>query len=257
MPTSISGVKPKAWYQKKWFVEVISGLPPIGGTGVGAFQMFRAPDNHALGWILVGVGLGATIAVIAKVYHAVQSDKKETPEIIHDGLHGAMFVVHAAAAQACGLTLEDGLKRIRATFHRVVFPDGGSEPTEYEQVVNYVGRGGGGRDRRFSLALGITGLTIRANGDLISANRKNADINLYEQELVTDWGYTPGEAKKLQRDPMAWLAVPVHDSDTDRTIGIVYLDSTDAGAFDESACLEAIVTACLGLTKYVGQRYGQ
>lgn len=257
MPTSIAGNKKVSWYKRKAVIESISSVPPLVVAGIAAYRLLRDPSTETLGWISVGAAVWLALSMILKIVQAIGQDNKEAPEVQHDGLQGAMVVVHAATSHACGLTIDDGLSKIRVTFHRVVFPDDGADPTEYEQLLEYVGRGGGGRDRRFSVALGITGKAIRAEGDAIYAKRKNTDVVAYEKELVNDWGYSAGEAKKLKRDPMAWLAVPVRDSDTDKTIGIVYLDSTDAGVFDTPGCQEGILTACLGVTRYVGKRYGK
>lgn len=256
MPAKIGGNKKVRWFQRKAVAEAMGSVPPLVVAAIGAYRLLQDPATEPLGWASAAAAVWLLGAFCLKTIQAVDQDKKIAPEFQHEGISGAICVVHAAASHACGLDIASGLKNIRVTFHRLVLPEDDSEPTQYEQLIDYVGRDGGGRDRRFSVALGITGRAFRADGDAILAKRKNADIAAYEKELINDWGYSAGEAKKLKREPMAWLAVPIRDSDTDKTIGIVYLDSTVASDFDTPGSQEGILTACLGVTRYVGQRYG-
>ena len=120
--------------------------------------------------------------------------------------------------------------------------------------MDYVGRSGGGKGRVFPVSIGISGMAIRT-GDAWAAERKNTDIAKYQKELIEDWGYTSAATREVSTEPMSWLAVPLRDSDTDKVIGLVYLDSTVAKAFETEAVKTAILTACLGVTKYVEKRY--
>lgn len=257
MPALITGHKKLSWHERKGVTELLIGGPAFATACIVTWRLLIDPKTNIYGWISVATLAWLALGLVLKILQASKQDKKESAGTSHDGIHGALYVVHAAASHACGLQMDAGLEKIRVTFHRVIFKDDGSDPTEYEQIFDYVGRKGGGVDRKFSVAIGISGKAIRSGGDAIKAKRKNANVSQYEQELIDDWGYTAQAAKQVSREPMTWLAVPVRDSDTDKTIGIVYLDSTDPSAFDADVGVGAILTACLGVTKYVGVRYGK
>lgn len=257
MTTIIPGKKRLSWYDRKGIVELITGLAAFGAIVVSSYQLYQDPNKKIYSYWTAGAFLIAALGFALKVRHGNAQDRKEIEGVDHDGIQGAMYVVHAAAAHACGLQLAEGFKTIRATFHRVIYEDSRgkiSNPTEYEQVMDYVGRGGEGKNRRFPISVGISGLAVRL-GDPIASERKNASIAEYQRELIEDWGYTPIAAKGVSTAPMSWLASPIRDSDTDKVIGIVYLDSTAPKAFEAEAVKSAILTACLGVTKYVEKRY--
>lgn len=257
MSTLITGPKKLAWYERKGITELLIGGPAFVTACIAAWRLLVDPTTVTFGWISTVALIWLAVGLVLKVLQSTKQDQNEGVGTSHDGIQGALYVVHAAACHACGLQLDAGLQRIRVTFHRVIFKEDGTDPTEYEQIFDYVGRKGGGIGRKFSVAIGISGKAIRSGGDAIKAKRKSTDVDQYEQELINDWGYTAKAAKQVSRDPMTWLAVPVRDSDTDKTIGIVYLDSIDASAFDADLGVAAILTACLGVTKYVGVRYGK
>lgn len=257
MTAIIPGKKTLAWHDRKVIVESITGLAAFAATALASYQLYQDPAKRVYSYWTLGVFLIAALGFCLKIWQGNSHDRKEIDGVDHDGIQGAIYVVHAAAIHACGLQFDDGFKTIRATFHRVVYEgseNGAADPAEYEQVMDYVGRKGGGKSRRFSIGVGISGLAVRL-GDPIATERKNANIEQYQRELIEDWGYTPAAAKGVSTEPMSWLASPIRDSDTDKVIGIVYLDSTAPKAFEAEAVKTAILTACLGVTKYVEKRY--
>lgn len=257
MGTLIPGKKKLAWYDRKGLLEAVLSLSAFAVVLLSSYQLYQDPAKRAYAYWTVGIFAIAAFGFFLKIRQATVQDRKEIDGVDHDGIRGAVYVVHAAACHACGLQLDQGLKNIRATFHRVVHSDkrgAPSEPAEYEQIIDYVGRKGGGNLRKFSVNVGITGLAFRL-GDVIAAERKSADLAQYQKELIEDWGFTPSAAKQVSEEPMSWLAIPIRESGTDKVIGIVYLDSTAQNAFQTPQVQTAILTACLGVTKYVEQRY--
>lgn len=255
--TSIPGKKKLAWYDRSVVVELLAGLSAGAAMVLASYQLYIDPTKRIYSYWTFGIFLLAAFGIVLRIRRGNSSDREKIDGMDHDGIQGAIYVVHAAASYACGLRLDDGLKKIRATFHRVVYKDGSddsSDPVEYEQVMDYVGRKGGGKGRRFSIGLGICGQAIRT-GDLYVAERKNSDIGEYQKELIAEWGYTRAAAKSVSTEPMSWFASPLRDSATDKVIGIVYLDSTDQNAFVADSAKSAILTACLGVTSYVEKRY--
>lgn len=256
MATVIPGKKELAWYKRKGFTEAVGGIAALLSTCLASYQLYLDPAKRDFSYWTLGIFSVAAFAFGLKVIQGNAQDRKEIDGGDHDGIQGAIYVVHATACHACGLAPSEGAKTIRATFHRLIYNDAkkAADPTEYEQVMDYVGRSGGGKGRVFSVSIGISGMAIRT-GDAWAAERKNTDIAKYQKELIEDWGYTAAATREVSTEPMSWLAVPLRDSDTDKVIGLVYLDSTVAKAFETEAVKTAILTACLGVTKYVEKRY--
>ena len=252
MGKEISGLTSVKWYQKKWVGEVVSSVPPLVGACIAAYRLFLEPATVLFGYISAAAAVWLLGASALKTAAAVRQDKKEHASYEHDGLRGAMHIVHAAVTQACGLSLQDGLKQIRVTFHRVVPPVDKAET--YEQIINYVGRTSSGIGRKFNVRTGIVGKAIRKS-DVYVAQRQNDDVKAFQDELISNWSYAVQDAKNASIDAMAWMAIPVTDVQGHDTVGVVYIDSTDRTAFTGEERRSAIVMACAGLTRYVGERY--
>ena len=124
-----------------------------------------------------------------------------------------------------------------------------------EQVTEYVGVApkSGRIGRRFPANAGIIGKAFRENVVLVG-RRANDDYELYLQELITEWNYTPDQARRSNPASMEWMAVPLYDSDRDRVQAILYLDASKRGFFTP-ARQEVVLRAVSGIAVFVGKRY--
>ena len=84
--------------------------------------------------------------------------------------------------------------------------------------------------------------------------RANDDYELYVQELITEWNYTPDQARRLNPASMEWMAVPFHDADHNRVEAILYLDASKRGFFTP-ARQEIVLLAVSGIAVFIGKRY--
>jgi hypothetical protein len=248
MSNHIPGLEKKGLLQKKWVAELVSSGPPVLVAGVGATSAFSVNP-------IMGGALGAGVVWLLgastwKVMHARTQDEAATQKTSHDGLVGALHVLHTAIAHVCDIKSED----LRVTIHRVVPPLDNSE--SIEQIVPYVGGNGGGAGRTFSLRSGITGLSIRL-GKPVAASRVSDDESAYREELKDKWGYTEKEARALSPDRRSFMAVPIRGKHHIR--GVVYLDSTKRGAFESggTGLANSVVSACSGINQYCNARYGE
>jgi hypothetical protein len=124
-----------------------------------------------------------------------------------------------------------------------------------EQVTEYVGvtPKSGRIGRRVPANAGITGKAYRENVVLVG-RRANDDYELYLQELITEWNYTPDQARRLNPAAMEWMAVPLYDADHDRVEAILYLDASKRDFFTP-ARQEIVLLAVSGIAVFVGKRY--
>jgi hypothetical protein len=75
----------------------------------------------------------------------------------------------------------------------------------------------------------------------------------YIRELVENWNFTEGDARRLNPATMAWMAVPI--TNLSGTLeGVLYLDATDRDFFTEERQWLAI-QATTGIAKFVARRY--
>jgi len=187
-----------------------------------------------------------------KILHARTQDQAAEQQSSHDGLLGALHVLHKSVAHACSINLAQG-EDLRVTVHRVVPPLESAE--QLEQIVPYVGGAGGGAGRIFSIRSGITGLAIR-KGKPMAATRVSDKDAEYREELKVKWSYTDNDAKALSSDRRSFMAIPILGKDAVQAV--VYLDSNKADAFPEGTTIAGlIVAACSGLNEYCNARYGQ
>jgi len=124
-----------------------------------------------------------------------------------------------------------------------------------EQVTDYVGvtPKSGRIGRRFPANAGIIGKAYRENVVLVG-RRANDDYELYLQELITEWNYTPDQARRSNPAAMEWMAVPFYDADHDRVEAILYLDASKRDFFTP-ARQEVVLRAVSGIAVFVGKRY--
>lgn len=251
-PKHIPGTAKPKWISKKWLVELLAGIPPFGLALVGGIRLVQDPATERLGNWSLGLALLLLIAFIVKIAHARYLDKETAAKLDHDGLRGAIFVLHAAACELCGIDPNEANDDLRVTFHRVVPPL--NEPLEIEQIVPYVGGKGGGSGRKNSVRAGLTGRCIRMKEPL-TMHRETVDEARYRAELAADWGYTEAEARAVMPDRMSFMAVPVLDRSKQHALGVIYIDAKRQNSFVDAAVRSSLIQACGGVTRYVSERY--
>jgi hypothetical protein len=82
--------------------------------------------------------------------------------------------------------------------------------------------------RCLDVSKGIVGKCFRTGEAQIQVVNRNAD---YRSELVTKWGFTEEETRKISSDKRAFLALPIVNKN-DKVGAIVYLDAKSRTAFD-------------------------
>lgn len=260
----IHGLGKRAFYERKWLVEAIAAGPPFLGAMYAAYKAWRATAGDAeeasasiatLGidtWVLGGVCAWLLVASLIKVLAAKAQDAKEDLAKGHDGLVATLHVVHAVVARAGRLETPAQLKSLRVTFHRVVPPLEDSDHIEH--IVRYVGGSGSEPGRKFSIRSGITGRAIREKA-VFTMSRRSEKFEDYVNELVSEWSYTEADAKKMTFDRFSAMAVPVRGRGQE-VLGVVYLDSSSKDFFATDDMQQIVVAACVGVTDYIGERYG-
>jgi hypothetical protein len=241
--------KKRRFFEKKWIVEAATVVPPILAAIVAAWRLFLDKSTENLGWLSVAAAIWLTVGSVIKVIHAYQQDKEQKAKEDHEGLLGALHVVHANVARHCGFTDTDNPGRLRVTIHSVV-----SDRKSLEQVLPYVGGGGGPAGRTFDIKSGIAGRVAR-EGTPYTYSRQNNDYSAFVKELTGQWGYTEDEAKSLSHDRRSWMAVPLFHSNADRrVIAVIYLDSDDKDLFSD-AVRTIVLNSCSGVASFVSERY--
>lgn len=136
----------------------------------------------------------------------------------------------------------------RATLHRPV-----DKGTTFVQLVNYVGsqRAGKTAGRRFPVNAGLVGRVLKTRA-AYAASRQVANHEGYVRELVDEWGYTEEAARSRDMSAMSWIAVPMEHRDI--VEGLLYLDSTVAGFFDDPVRRAVIVRAAIGIAQFTVRR---
>ena len=110
--------------------------PPVIAAAVAAFNSSDLVNRSLL---LVGA-VWLAVASVIKVLHAREQDKETRRNSEHDGLMGALLVLHALVAKQGSIPSGDADRKLRVAVHRVVPSiDSGKDPQEIEQIVPYVG----------------------------------------------------------------------------------------------------------------------
>lgn len=239
----------KKWWAKKWFRECIYNGPPII---FGIVMLYRIPaesTSSIRSWALAAI-IWLIIASVLRVATAASDDKKEEPDVVHEGLYAAVATLHAVLSHYCQQVGCGG--EMRATFHRVVPPL--SNPTKIEQIIPYVGWNDPGTAREFSINTGITGHAIRSTTPTVmSSNSVNEQD--HRRELVKEWGYTDIQARSLTSGRYSAAAIPVLDSSGHRTLGVIYLDSSEREIFDREDVRQILGVGSDAISDFVTKRY--
>ena len=247
----IHGHSTRPFYQSKLFIEAVSSVPPILGAAYAAFKANQSEDGQVGVVILVVVCLWLVGVSVVKIINAKNGDSNDELVNGHDGILAALHVVHATVARVGRLETSQQKNTLRVTFHRVVPP---LDTSEYiEQITPYVGGGGGGQGRKFSMRSGITGSAIREK-QVFLMDRTTDKYEDYLSELIRDWSYIEADARKVTSDRYSAMAVPVQGRRQD-VLGVIYLDSSEKNFFASDEMQQAVIAACFGVTTYIGERY--
>jgi len=210
-------------------------------VGFASAANFAAQNRHRSA-VAVGVAT-AVIWIATAVKQAIALTEARKKGSTHE-LEGCLHTLHAVLAPAAA----DPPATLRLAIH---VPVG----SMLEQVTEYIGVSpeAGRIGRQFSANTGIIGKAYRENQVLV-ARRVNDDYELYVQELVKDWNYTPEQARRLNPAVMAWMAVPFHSPERQRVDAILYLDANKRNFFSQER-QEVILAAQSGIAVFVGKRY--
>lgn len=233
------------WYERKIVVEALGFGPPIFAAGYAAFAASRNPATAEAVPLLIFACLWLVVAGIAKVWHAWSEDRKKSAQ---NPLHACLCVIRAVVAKRAGIQ-DDEANALRITFHRVKSKD--DAPDEIEQLTPYVGGDGGKAGRRFSVRVGVAGKAARTGKPelLMFSSALNPDDRL--KELQDRWGYADSDGRiVLSKQRLSFLAVPIVGKTSKRSMGVVYLDSTREGLFDD-ANIRLVIDACHGVSQFV------
>jgi len=188
---------------------------------------------------------GATIAVwiFATVKHVLGLAEARRKESVHE-LEGCLHTLHAVLEpSSCNPPVT-----LRLAIH-VPVGEMLEQVTEYIGVNPKQGRIG----RRFPANAGITGKAYRENVMLVG-RRANDDYEMYLQELIKEWNYTPDQARQLNPAAMEWMAVPFHDVDRGRVDAVLYLDASKRDFFTPDR-QGLVLLAVSGIAVFIGKRY--
>jgi len=233
---------------------VVGAVPPIVTSIVAAWKLSQDDVEKWLIAAMCGIPLWLLAVCVLKVFQAQTQDSKDDESSRHDGLTGALAVLHAHIANCGGLSSDAERRKVRVTFHRVVPPLEGAE--YIEQIVEYVGGSGDGPGRTFSIRSGLTGKAIRER-KAYTMERKSESFDEYKKELVKDWNYIADDVKNFTSDRFSAMAVPITSKpgNGQSVIGVVYLDSSIKGFFKNTKVRTEVLVGCMGITEYTGSRY--
>ncbi|RSF08923.1 GAF domain-containing protein [Achromobacter aegrifaciens] len=190
------------------------------------------------------------VVTLMRISSARAEDAKEGPDVVHEGLSATVSTVHTMLTQYCSTRNCGG--DIRATFHRVVPPV--NDPEQIEQIINYAGSNGEGAGRHFPINAGITGRAIRKKIPVIMASAADNE-ELHRTELVSEWGYTEAQARRLMSGRFSAVAVPVLGNSGQHAVGVFYLDSSDRALFDREDVMEIVGVGSQAISEFVTKRY--
>lgn len=263
---SIPGVRKPGLFLRKSPVEALATLAALLGSSVTTWRLAMDPKLLSLaftaGFSTFFVALGGAI----RIRQALAEDGDEARQHDHEGLRGAVHVLHSVLGNTMAIDEGSG-ETLRIAVHRVVPAKrplgarrGGNQspasPVEIEQLVPYVGGPGGQAGRIFSTRAGVTGRSVR-HGKLARMHLRSDQEGEFIAQMI-DSGFTPSDAATLTRGRLSYLAIPIFGGDktkgADGVIAVIFLDTNRANAFTDDVAAVA-VTAATGFFNYFNERY--
>ncbi len=249
--SALPAARPAPWFEREWAIELIVAVVPLLSTGWAVWH--HAAQGSAAAAIVFAASLLLLIGGgVLKVSRARRRDA-ELGRAGHpaDLLGCAQVLYHAVR---CGRREETRAADLRVTIHRVV-RSRGAGPDRLEQLIPYVGGAGGPAGRTLPITCGIAGLAVRSGAAFV-AQRTSGDYEAFRAELVESWGFRDEEARRLQPDRAAWMAIPLFEEPEGRTVaGVVYLDAREREYFGNEV-QDCAIECARGIARYVEQRYG-
>ncbi len=248
--------KPR-WYTTELATTLFAAVPAFL-TGAGGIVEGIRKGAHGV----LELGISVLVAlIVGTVFKAVRSHYKDAREAARRSprdLEGCLYTLHAAILAMRDLPYDDSaIAKLRITLFRVTEGEDLAE-----QILPYVGGGGGGEGTKVSRRSGVVGRAI-LRGKLAAIIR-DGSFDDYVQLLVDEYAMPLEEARALDDGRFAVVAVPLRDPSTSRVVGVVYLDSPDRTFFSHprrprdvvyEAFVRKIVGACAGLLAYAELRY--
>ncbi len=248
--------KPR-WYATELATTLFAAVPAFLTGAGGIVEGIR---TGARGVLQLGTSVLVAL-VIGTVFKAVRSRYKDAREAAQKSprdLEGCLYTLHAAILAMRDLSYDDAaIAKLRVALFRVVE---GADVAE--QILPYVGGGGGGEGTKVSRRSGFVGRAILRGKPAVAI--RDGSFDDYVQLLVDEYATPLEEARALDDDRLAFVAVPLRDPSTSRVVGVVYMDSPDRTFFSHparprdviyEAFVRKIVGACAGLVAYAELRY--
>jgi len=218
-------------------------LIAAGASIVGFSAAANYASQERTGWALVVAVATVAILVFSVVKNGLGLAQARKKGSTHE-LEGCLHTLHAV--------LDPSRSQPPVTLRLAVHVPVGEM---FEQVTEYIGVNPrpGRIGRRFPANAGIIGQAYREN-EVLVARRVNDDYELYQQELIRDWNFTPDQARLLNPAAMEWMAVPFSDRDRGRVEAVLYLDASKRNFFTPSR-QELVLLAASGIAVFIGKRY--
>jgi hypothetical protein len=245
------------WFATEFATTIFASLPTfvtaVGGVAKGVRDQSR-------GFIELGAGVLVALFV-GTAFRALQSRRKDAREAAKRSprdLEGCLYVLHASILAMRGLPYEDhAIAKLRVTIHRLL-----DHEDKVLQILPFVGGGSGGDGTRLSGRSGVVGRAILRGQ--AAAMIRDGSFDDYVQLLVDEYATHAHEARALDADRFAFLAVPLKQKGTSRVVGVIYMDSPDRSFFSDpeqpgadisAKFVQQIAAACTGLATYAELRY--
>jgi hypothetical protein len=248
--------KPR-WYATELATTLFAAVPAFVTAVGGVVEGVR---KAAAGVLELGVGVLVALAV-GTIFKAVRSHYKDAREVARrspQDLEGCLHTLHAAILAMRDLPYDDtAIAKLRVTLFRVV-----ESEDMAEQILPYVGGGGGAEGTKVARRSGIIGRAI-LRGEPAGTIR-DGSFDDYVWLLVKEYATPLDEARQLDDGRFAFVAIPLNDPSTGRIVGVVYMDSPDRTFFSRperprdlvsDVFVQRIVGACAGLLAYAELRY--
>ena len=216
-------------------------MAAVGAAYLSYGEVYK--NKRDIGYLVFGTAFVMFVANIVKaiLQWRERSEKQSTHE-----LEGCLFTLFFILMEPLGATADE--TGFRITIH---VPKGDGQ--NLVQVIDYVGsqRKTNRKGQITPIACGITGRAFRVKGE-VRLKRADSNYENYLNEIMANQGYTRQQAEKLDPSTMSGYAYPIFDNQ--QVLGIVYADATNADFFTEER-INIIQNACVGIARFVGQKY--
>jgi len=108
-----------------------------------------------------------------------------------------------------------------------------------KQITSYMPSGRGGRGNKVHSSKGIIGRAYREDEHRIELLKdlNYSSTEFFQSQMVTRWGFTKDDARKLTQDRRAYCALIIKDEKRN-TVGMLYCDSNKLSTFEHPNSFE-------------------